>query len=153
GILPAEFESVFSPFPERPTEIWGPLGYDLTLPYACRDCRHLRAFGRLKSGMTLEAARSELTALQAAIVADHPNDYSSAGIFVDPLDKQLTGKARPLLLTLLSAVGFVLLIACANVASLFTARSAARQREVAIRCALGADRHRIARLFLSEALL
>jgi len=153
GVLPADFESVFSPFPARPTEIWGPLGYDLSLPYACRDCRHLRAFARLKPGVSVESARNELSTIQAAIVAEHPADYPTAGIFVDPLDKQLTGKARPLLLTLLSAVGFVLLIGCANVASLLTARASGRRREVAIRCALGADRGRIARLFLTEVLL
>jgi putative ABC transport system permease protein len=153
GILPPDFESVFSPFPARPAEIWSPLGYDSSLPQACRDCRHLRAFGRVKAGVSLASARTELAAVEAGVVAEHPADYASAGIFVEPLDKQLTGKARPALLTLLAAVGFVLLLGCANVASLLIARADGRRREVAIRCALGAGERRIARMFLTESLL
>jgi putative ABC transport system permease protein len=153
GVLPPNFESVFSPFPGRPTEIWAPLGYDQTLPYACRTCRHLRAFGRLRAGVSLESARSELASVQASIVSEHPADYPSAGVLVEPFSKQLTGQSRAALLTLLGAVGLVLLIASANVGSLMLARATGRQREVAIRCALGADRGRVARLFLTEALL
>jgi putative ABC transport system permease protein len=152
GVLPPSFESVFSPFPSRPTEIFSPLGYDLSLPYACRDCRHLRAFGRVKPGVSLASGQAELAAVQAGIVAEHPADYPSAGVFVRPLDKQLSGKSKPALLTLLGAAGLVLLIGCANVASLLVARATRREREVAIRCALGADRKRIAGLFLAEAL-
>ena len=152
GVLPPDFESVFSPFPSRPTDIWSPLGYDLTLPYACRDCRHLRAFARVKPGISLESARTELASVQAGIVAEHPGDYPNAGVFLRPLGEQLTGKSKPALLTLLGAAGLVLLIGCANVASLLVARATRREREVAIRCALGADRRRIAALFLGEAL-
>src|SRR5215831_4911806 len=153
GVLPRDFESVFSPFPGRPTEIWSPLGYDQTIPYACRDCRHLRAFGRLTANATLGSARAELAAVQTGIVSEHPTDYPNTGVFVEPLQGNLTDRFRNVLLTLLAGVGFVLLIGCANIASLLLARAASRQREVAIRCALGANGRRIIQMFLAEALL
>lgn len=153
GVLPRGFESVFSPPTYKPAEIWSPLRYDASLPYACRTCRHLRAFGRLQDGVSIPAARAELDSIERNLWTEHPADYNGAGTNVVPLSQKISESVRPTLWALLGAVGFVLLIACANVASLLLAKSAGRRREVGIRVALGAGRARIARLFLTEALV
>jgi putative ABC transport system permease protein len=128
GVLPPEFEAVFAPEPQKPTEIWGTLRYDASLPYACRDCRHLRAFARLKPAVSLAAARAEMESIGRTLYTEHPNVYPAAGAFALPFSSRLTAPARPLLWTLLGAVAFVLLIACANVASLLMGQAAGRRR-------------------------
>jgi putative ABC transport system permease protein len=153
GILPAGFESVFSMNQYNSAEVWSPLRYDASLPWACRTCRHLRAIGRLKPGVSLPQARAELDVVSGALWREHPRDYASAGVFVTPYSEKLTAAVRPALWILLGAVAFVLLIACANVASLLLAEASSRRREIAIRSALGAGRLRVARLFLAEALI
>jgi len=153
GVLPADFESIFSPLNYKPAEIWSPLRYDASLKQACRTCRHLRAFGRLREGVSIERARAEMDAISATLVKEHPTDYGAAGAVVTPIAKKVTATLRPVLWALLGAVAFVLLIACANVASLLLAQAASRRREIAIRTALGAGRVRIGRMFVTEALL
>ncbi|MDQ2970667.1 MAG: ABC transporter permease [Acidobacteriota bacterium] len=153
GVLPAGFESVFSMNQYASAEVWSPLRYDATLPWACRTCRHLRAIGRLKPGVSLPQARAELDVVSRALWREHPRDYASAGVLVTPYSEKLTAAVRPALWILLGAVAFVLLIACANVASLLLAEASSRRREIAIRSALGAGRLRVARLFLAEALI
>jgi putative ABC transport system permease protein len=153
GVLPADFEAVFAPEPQKATELWSALRYDATLPNACRTCRHLRAFARLKPGVTIEVAHAEMETLSRALLAEHPADYPVAGAFVIPFSSRLTEPSRPILWTLLGAVAFVLLIACANVASLILGQASARRREIAIRSALGANRTRIVRMLWTESLI
>jgi putative ABC transport system permease protein len=153
GILPANFPSVLSFDPRKPAEIYSPLAYDATLPYACRDCRHLRTLARLKDTVTMAQADAEMDQISNALYREYPTDYSSPGVILTPLKDYLVGDVRPVLWALLGSVGFVLLIACVNVANLLLAWAARRQREVAVRTALGAQPARMIRQFLTESLL
>jgi len=108
---------------------------------------------KLKPGVSIERARSELAGIQARIAGENPKvRYDVQSLRVTPLQEKLAAGARPALLVLLVAVGFVLLIACANIANLLLARGAARQKEIAIRIAIGAGRARVVRQFLGENL-
>ncbi len=153
GVLPAEFPSVFSDNPRTPADIYAPLAYDATLPYACRDCRHLRALARLRQGISVARAEAEMNQISANLFQEYPKEYSTSGVLLTPLKDYLVGDIKTALWTLLGCVGFVLMIACVNVANLLVAWAARRQREVALRAALGAGRARMVRQFLTESLL
>src|SRR5580704_13371375 len=153
GVLPVDFPSILSFDPRKPADIYTPLAYDETLPYACRDCRHLRAFSRLKDGVTTAQAEAEMNQISANLVREYPTAYSASGVTLTPLKDYLVGDVKTALWILLGSVGFVLLIACVNVANLLLAWAARRQREVALRAALGARRARMVRQFLTESLL
>jgi predicted permease len=121
-----------------------------------RTHRMTELFGRLAPGATIEDARRELAALHAAMVRRHPEAYpASAAVELDvkPLREQITAKARTILLILLAAAGVVFAIACSNVANLILARSVRRERELAVRAALGAGRWALRRTLLAEGLL
>jgi putative ABC transport system permease protein len=121
-----------------------------------REARMLTAFGRLRPGVTLEQAGAEVAAVAARLKVEHPDSYPAAeGYEADLLSlrSELTREARPKLLLLLGTVGLVLLIVCANVANLALARRLHRQKELALRSALGAGRARIARQLLTESAL
>jgi putative ABC transport system permease protein len=154
GVMPPAFEPLISEHFYQPADMWAALGYDTSLSSACRSCQHLKALARLRPATTLEAAIADINGVHAAVRGRFPSQYPpSAQVAVRPLSEELTGHTRPALIALMGAVAFVLLIACANVASLLLARLARRQQDLALRAALGASRGRIVRQLMAEALL
>ena len=118
GVMPPSFEPLDAARYYAPAEMWAPLGYAVGVGDSCRDCRHLRAFGRLRAGVTAEQAAVEMTAIREQLRREYPTQYEPGSMAVVPLRQALTGDVRRPLWLLLGAVAFVLVIACAHVANL-----------------------------------
>ena len=138
-------------FDENQQQFWLPMSYNARWA-ANRTAHTLGVVGRLKAGVTATQAQAEMNTIGARLEQEHPENKGK-GIIVNPFMNEVVGDVKPALLTLLGAVGLVLLIACANIAGLLLAQHAARSKEISIRAALGAGRARLVRQFFIEALL
>ena len=144
GVMPPDFQ-----FPTR-AEIWTPLALNLA-NWQQRGGHYLSAIGRLKPGVTLAAAQHDLNDIAGRAAQQFPDSNTGWDTTLIGLQEGLVGKTRPVLFTLTAAVGFVLLIACVNLANLLLSRSAARRREMGVRSSLGAGRGRLIQQLLTES--
>ena len=147
GVMPQGFQ--FAPFWATRAELWVPNAFGARIHN--RGGNSLRIFGRLKQGVSLTQARAEMSGITERLEQQYPD--TNRNVLVTPLKEKVVGPIETPLLVLLGAAAFVLLITCANVAHMLLARAATRQKEVAVRAALGARRGRIIRQFLTESLL
>ena len=155
GVMPAGF------CPDNYAELWVPSPFGVPThalrpnqdPRELRDSNFLDAYARLKPGVTLSGAQTQMSAIMARLEKAYPNEDKGEDVLVIPLHEDEVSGLRPALLMLAGSVGLLLLIGCANVANLQLARATGRAREVSIRAALGADRKRLLRQFLTESIL
>ena len=148
GVLPREFAFA----PRGKVDFWAPL-LDQNGCEKRRSCHNLDGIGRLRNGVTAQAALADMKNIAAQLERQYPGSNKEQGASVLPLSEIIVGDVRPILLTLLAGAGLLLLIACVNVSSLLLVRSESRRREIAVRGALGATPVRLMRQFVTEGLL
>jgi putative ABC transport system permease protein len=148
GVLPRDF-SLFGT--SRQFDVWVPFGFDRAK--LNREEHEVLVFGRLRDGVPMAQALAEMKTIQSQLKKEYPAIDQKNGIVVVGFHEDLVGGLKPMLLILFAAVGFVLLISCANVTNLTLARGATREREIALRIALGANRDRVFRQLLTESIL
>jgi predicted permease len=152
GVIPESFRYIGGNF--HRSEVYTPIGQFKEPMFRNRSVgMGMDAVGRLKPGASFEQAKADMDALARHLAEQYPDANKGTGVTLIPLKQSMVGDVQPFLLLLLAAVGFVLLIACVNVANLLLARSTARTREFAIRVALGANRGRVVRQLLTESIL
>ncbi|MCU1323943.1 MAG: Macrolide-specific ABC-type efflux carrier [Acidobacteriaceae bacterium] len=148
GVLPANFQFA----PRGKVDFWATL-HTLNNCEKRRSCHNLYGVARLKDGVTVQAALTDMTGVAKQLEVQYPSSNRDQGASVKPLYEEIVGDIRPILLVLLGGAGLLLLIACVNVASLLLVRSESRKREIAVRGALGASPARLIRQFITEGVV